>query len=67
MEWNGKRNESFEGKQNMWISLIQLLTKENNLKQNKTLIFNQILANKTLIINISTWLLSQSFSFQRIH
>ena len=66
-EWNGKRHESFEGKQNMRILLIQLLTKENDLKQNKTLIFNQILANKTLIINISTWLLSQSFSFQRIH
>ena len=31
-EWNGKQNESFEGKQNIWISLIQLLTKENNLK-----------------------------------
>ena len=31
-EWNGKQNESFEGKQNIWISLIQLLTKENDLK-----------------------------------
>ena len=29
---NGKRNESFEGKQNVWISLIQLLTKENDMK-----------------------------------
>ena len=25
-EWNGKRNESFEEKQNIWISLIQVLT-----------------------------------------
>ena len=31
-EWNGKRNASFEGKQNIWISLIQLLIKENDLK-----------------------------------
>ena len=29
-EWNRKRNESYEGKQNIWFPLIQLLTKEND-------------------------------------
>lgn len=32
VEKNGKRNKGFEGKQNIWISLIPLLTKENDFK-----------------------------------
>ena len=38
-------------KQNKWILLIQLLTKEYDLKQNKTLILDQIL-NLQLYISI---------------
>ena len=64
-EWKGKRNESFEGKQNIWISLIQLLTKKIDLKWNKTLIFNQILANTTLIFNIWTCFMLTILQFSK--
>ena len=43
--------QRFEGKQNKWILLIQLLTKEYDLNQNKTLILDQIL-NQQLYISI---------------
>ena len=38
-----EKKQRFGGKQNKWILLIHLLTKENNLKQNKTLILVRIL------------------------
>ena len=46
-----EKKQRFGGKQNKWILLIQLLTKENNLKQNKTLILVKIL-NPQLYISI---------------
>ena len=53
-EWNGKRNENFEGKQLYeirWHNCLQGKTIWNRLKP---LIFIQILKNETLIFNIWT-------------
>ena len=49
-EWNGKWPKRFEGKQNKWILLMQLLTEEYDLKQSKTLLFNKILNQQYISI-----------------
>ena len=47
---NGKQIERLEGKQNQWISLMQLLKKEHDLKQNDELILNKILNQQYISI-----------------